>query len=201
MGVRRAWMQEQEEIIYTVVVNAEEQYSIWPTFKSVPAGWYEVGFKGSKAGCLAHIKEVWKDMRPLSLRKKMEQRKATWEKDKAAILAPRAQEPFKSPTVSFLSSGWHPLSCKSIYSSGKVLKEALDKNHIHVEFTNTMGGTCLSFPIDPQCSSYSDANFASSKGEIYLEGNLILDFIKVRCLAKIDLCLLEGVGTLQLMDG
>jgi MbtH protein len=53
---------------YTVVVNHEEQYSIWPTFKAVPAGWREVGKKGLKAECLAHIEEVWTDMTPASLR-------------------------------------------------------------------------------------------------------------------------------------
>ena len=54
---------------YTVVINHEEQYSIWPTFKTVPNGWNEVGMKGTKAECLAHIKEVWTDMTPASLRK------------------------------------------------------------------------------------------------------------------------------------
>jgi MbtH protein len=53
---------------YTVVVNHEEQYSIWATFKPVPAGWREAGKKGSKAECLAHIEEVWTDMTPASVR-------------------------------------------------------------------------------------------------------------------------------------
>lgn len=53
---------------YRVVVNHEEQYSIWPTWKEVPAGWKDTGKQGSKADCLAYIKEVWTDMRPLSLR-------------------------------------------------------------------------------------------------------------------------------------
>lgn len=56
---------------YTVVVNHEEQYSIWPTFKAVPNGWREVGKKGLKPECLAYIKEVWTDMTPLSLRKSL----------------------------------------------------------------------------------------------------------------------------------
>ena len=63
-------MDNIEEITYTVVVNGEEQYSIWPSFKQVPEGWKEVGVKGKKEECLAHIKRVWTDMRPLSLRKK-----------------------------------------------------------------------------------------------------------------------------------
>jgi MbtH protein len=56
---------------YCVVVNHEEQYSIWLAGRQVPAGWREVGVTGSKAACLAHIKAVWVDMRPLSLRQAM----------------------------------------------------------------------------------------------------------------------------------
>ncbi|MFI1767728.1 MbtH family protein [Streptomyces sp. NPDC020800] len=59
---------------YTVVVNDEEQYSIWPAGREVPAGWRESGVRGSKDECLAHIEEVWTDMRPLSLRQRMESR-------------------------------------------------------------------------------------------------------------------------------
>lgn len=66
-----AW-DEEDNTIYTVVVNHEEQYSIWPEYKKVPGGWRVVGKTGPKAECLAHIKEIWTDMRPLSLRKKMD---------------------------------------------------------------------------------------------------------------------------------
>jgi MbtH protein len=63
---------QDDSMIYNVVVNHEEQYSIWPSYKQPPAGWTVVGQPGQKAECLAYIKEVWTDMRPLSLRKKME---------------------------------------------------------------------------------------------------------------------------------
>jgi len=56
-----------------VVLNHEEQYSIWPADKENALGWNDAGKSGTKAECLAHIKEVWTDMRPLSLRKKMEE--------------------------------------------------------------------------------------------------------------------------------
>lgn len=65
---------EQDLTIYRVVVNHEEQYSIWPVDRENPLGWREVGTRGSKAECLAYIEEVWTDMRPLSLRKQMEAR-------------------------------------------------------------------------------------------------------------------------------
>ena len=53
---------------YRVVVNHEEQYSIWPFERALPAGWRDAGKTGSRAECLAFIDEVWTDMRPLSLR-------------------------------------------------------------------------------------------------------------------------------------
>ncbi len=53
---------------FIVVVNHEEQYSIWPDYKAVPDGWHTVGQQGDKAACLAWIEQHWTDMRPLSLR-------------------------------------------------------------------------------------------------------------------------------------
>ena len=66
-----AW-DEEDTTTYSVVVNHEEQYSIWPEYKEIPKGWRADGKKGLKAECLDYIKEVWTDMRPLSLRKQME---------------------------------------------------------------------------------------------------------------------------------
>ncbi|MBE7527119.1 MAG: MbtH family NRPS accessory protein [Burkholderiales bacterium] len=62
---------EEDTTIYHVVINHEEQYSIWPEYKEIPRGWHSVGKSGKKDDCLAYIEEVWTDMRPLSLRKQM----------------------------------------------------------------------------------------------------------------------------------
>jgi MbtH protein len=64
-------MSSEPDLVYTVVVNDEEQYSIWPADKDVPAGWRTVGKTGPKSECLDYIKEVWTDMRPKSLRDRM----------------------------------------------------------------------------------------------------------------------------------
>jgi MbtH protein len=58
---------------YRVVVNDEEQYSIWPLHKHNAPGWNDVGVSGTKERCLEHIREVWQDLRPRSLREAMEQ--------------------------------------------------------------------------------------------------------------------------------
>ena len=59
---------------YKVVVNEEQQYSIWPADRETPVGWRDAGKSGNKAECLAYIKQVWIDMRPLSLRKSADEK-------------------------------------------------------------------------------------------------------------------------------
>jgi MbtH protein len=63
----------QDTKIYKVVINAEEQYSIWPADRPNAAGWRDAGKSGPKEECLAFIKDVWTDMRPRSLREKMDE--------------------------------------------------------------------------------------------------------------------------------
>ena len=63
---------KEDNIIYKVVLNHEEQYSIWPADRENPPGWLDAGKSGTKQECLDYIGEVWTDMRPLSLRQKMQ---------------------------------------------------------------------------------------------------------------------------------
>lgn len=65
--------EEQDDITYRVVVNHEQQYSLWAAGRELPSGWRDAGKTGTKAECLAHIEQVWTDMRPLSLRRQMDQ--------------------------------------------------------------------------------------------------------------------------------
>ena len=64
-------MLDDDKAICKVVVNDEEQYSIWFVDRANPPGWRDAGKEGTKEECLAYIVEVWTDMRPLSLRKAM----------------------------------------------------------------------------------------------------------------------------------
>lgn len=63
---------QSDESLYKVVVNHEEQYSIWPVDKENPLGWHDCEKSGTKSDCLEYIDQVWTDMRPLSLRKAMD---------------------------------------------------------------------------------------------------------------------------------
>jgi MbtH protein len=75
-------MEETEDkLTYKVVGNHEEQYSIWPANRANARGWRDAGKTGDKSECLAYIKSVWADMRPVSLRKKMAEASA---QDRAA---------------------------------------------------------------------------------------------------------------------
>ena len=67
---------EDDNQRYKVVVNIEEQYSYWPIYKKeIPYGWRDTGVVGTKAECAAYVQEVWTDMRPLSLKRQMEETK------------------------------------------------------------------------------------------------------------------------------
>lgn len=63
--------EQDDSTIYKVVVNHEQQYSIYPAERANPLGWNDAGKTGLKSECLAYIKEAWTDMRPLSLRLRM----------------------------------------------------------------------------------------------------------------------------------
>lgn len=71
-GSARGIASDEDQTTYQVVANDEEQYSIWPRGREAPVGWQAVGFEGSKEKCLAYIQEVWTDMRPLSLRTRLQ---------------------------------------------------------------------------------------------------------------------------------
>ena len=65
------WWDEEDDRRYKVVINHEEQYSIWYADRQPPSGWKDAGFEGSKKKCFDYMEEVWTGMRPLSLRMKM----------------------------------------------------------------------------------------------------------------------------------
>ncbi|MFN2188333.1 MAG: MbtH family protein [Candidatus Promineifilaceae bacterium] len=68
---------ENDDTIYAVVVNHEEQYSIWPIDRDLPVGWQRVDVSGTKSECLDYIEEVWTDIRPLSLRQRLSRHSTT----------------------------------------------------------------------------------------------------------------------------
>jgi uncharacterized protein YbdZ (MbtH family) len=188
----------EDNTIYKVVINHEEQYSIWPDYRENPLGWKDVGKSGPKEECLAYIKEVWTDMRPLSLRKHMEeaaQRRALEPPPPPANGA--AAQPKGDDLVKRLSEGDHPVEASlRPQKTAKALKERIDMGYVHIKFTDTRGGTELGVRLDPNCVDLSQADFENQHGSVRLEGGLTLNYVKVRCIADINLQTLTGKGHL-----
>jgi uncharacterized protein YbdZ (MbtH family) len=188
----------EDTAIYRVVVNHEEQYSIWLEYKEIPLGWKDVGMVGPKAGCLAFIKEVWTDMRPLSLRKKMEEMAKN---PPPPPPPPDPNRPREKSLVDKLCEGDHPVEAGlRSEKTVKVFKEAIDRNYVHIKFTKTRGGTELGVSLDREACDFSRADFDQGSGTTHVEGNLTLDYVKVRCIADIDLATLEGTGRLEKVE-
>lgn len=189
--------EDEDKTIYKVVVNHEEQYSIWPEYKENPLGWNDAGKVGSKAECLAYIKEVWTDMRPLSLRNKMEE----MARNPPPPPPPPSPAPNGESLVDLLCVGDHPLMVSlRPEPSVKGFKEALDSGYVRIKFTNTRGGTELGVRVDKDASDLVEANFDDGTGQVRVVGNLSLDYTKVRCIANIDLQSLDGVGHLEKVE-
>ena len=183
----------EDTTIYKVVMNHEEQYSIWPADRENALGWSDVGKSGPKAECLAYIKEVWTDMRPLSLRKKMEEMAKN----------PPPPPPPAAPTneidlVTRLCDGDHPVEVGlRPERTATAFKGAIDRGYVHIKFTDTRGGTELGVRLDREASDFSHAEFESATGAVHVEGTLTLNYVKVRCIADVDLQTLSGKGHLE----
>jgi hypothetical protein len=164
----------------------------------MPLGWKGVGKVGLKAECLAYIKEVWTDMRPLSLRKKMEE----MAKNPPPLPPPPdPNRPREKSLVDRLCEGNHPVEAGlRPEKTTKLFKEAIDRNYVHIKFTKTRGGTELGVRLDRDACDFANADFADGSGTAHLEGNLTLDYVKVRCIADISLKTLEGTGRLEIVE-
>src|SRR4030095_1104141 len=182
----------EDTTVYKVVINHEEQYSIWPEYKENPLGWNDVGKVGPKAECLAYINEVWTDMRPLSLRKKME--------EMAKNPPPPPPDPDRQRErnlVDALCEGDHPIEAKlRPEKTVKLFEEAIARDYVHIKFTNTEGGSELGVRLDRDSCDFSKADFENGSGTVHIEGGLTLDYVRVKCVADLDLSNLEGPGHL-----
>jgi uncharacterized protein YbdZ (MbtH family) len=185
---------EPAEPRYVVVINHEEQYSIWPEARELPAGWSPTGVAGTQAECLAHIDVVWTDMRPLSLRKQM-----------AEASSRPAAEPFPlfdGPTlVERLSHGDHAVEVVGLGEDPRRhLRERIELGHVMVRFTETEGGTELGIRFDPKTLELGGFDLEAGTGKLALRGELTLDGTRVRVHADIDGASMAGRGRLEVLS-
>lgn len=188
----------EDTTVYTVVVNDEEQYSIWPEWREIPAGWKSAGVTGLKAECLSHIEKVWTDMRPLSLRKAMEE--AERNPKPRPEPAPDASDTEESLPVR-LSQGPQPveLSVRPERTMSALMHQ-LETGWLHVRFTGTRGGTELGVPLEAASLEQIKLKASQGEGKVQIAGKLRLDYVPVRCVADIDLATFAGTGLLEILD-
>ncbi len=177
-----------------VVVNHEEQYSIWPIDRELPLGWRDGGKSGTKAECLAYIEEVWTDMRPLSLRRAMEKAAAEPNTLEKGAAKPHVEDA-RDDLVSYLATGNHPVQATS--KSIEDFLKRIESGFVYLKFTDTRGGTELGVKLD---TAATDAGAAKTlKGNMHIVGNLTLNYRKVRLIADLAVDTLQGVGCLNLV--
>lgn len=103
-----------------------------------------------------------------------------------------------SELVKRLSEGDHPVEASlRPERTVQALKERIDLGYVFVKFTDTKGGTELGVRLDQEATDLSKADFDNQTGTVHLVGGLTLDYVKVRCIADIDLKTLTGKGHLE----
>lgn len=128
---------------FQVVLDIEEQFSIWPTSRRLPAHWKSVDVQGTLEDCLDYIERLWVDMRPLSLRKHM------------AEVRPREPEGAPSddgiypPVAEYLRNKRQKVSLREVCEGGcEDLKDAVSRGRLYVSLEHTLGGTDLTLTLE-----------------------------------------------------
>jgi hypothetical protein len=102
--------------------------------------------------------------------------------------------------VARLCKGKHPIKAGLLpEKTAEAFQKRIQDGYVHIEFTNTQGGTILGMELDKQASNQSNADFERQSGSVHLVGDLVLNYEKVRCLADINLATLQGEGYLEIV--
>ena len=193
---------EEDLTMYKVVVNHEEQYSVWPVDRENPLGWEDRGPSGPKTECQAYINEIWTDMRPLSLRKQMEEVARQQAENPLPPSPPPSSEPHETDDlVTRLATGDHPVEVGlRPEKSAEAFKASIDRGYVYVKFPETKGDLELGVRLDTQASDWSQADFSKATGSVHVEGALTLNYVKVRVVADFQLNTLTGIGHLVIQE-
>lgn len=185
----------EDTLLYDVVINREEEYSIWRAGKRMPAGWRAVGIRGHKQDCLSAIERIWQDMRPLSLRRFMAE--LPLHAANLSIPQPCDSTDGQPDLVDRLSQGEHPV--KLVLNGDhprEMFRNCLDLGYARVCFTQTHGQTTFSLTLDDtqtrtQMMPGSDQAYAHLVGHINIDGKACI------CVLDINLASFTGLGRLQ----
>jgi MbtH protein len=195
MEKKRMTTEDEDLSSYVVVVNDEEQYSIWRADRPIPAGWKDAGKRGAKAECLDHIARVWTDMRPASVRRAADTPLPVLPPPEPAAAKPSP----KNELVARLEVEQPITIVGRPESTPAELRAQLDRGRVFVLFERT--GTELG--IKPGASSLEQGRAAVERGEggpVLLSGELVLNYNRVRFSGTIDAKTLRGVGKLEFVE-
>ena len=191
---------------YRVLVNTEGQHAIVSYKKGIPAGWADVGVRGKKRACQEYVRYIWTDMRPMSLRKEMRDIQRRWknlEREHEQKLRDHKKKPNDSRDhlIPYLSEGLHQLEpVLNPEKSAKKLQEAVEQGYIQIKFTGTRGYTGLGINLDAEACSITEGDYRKGTGKVHLEGEAQLDFVRLRCIADVDISTLKGTGYIITQD-
>jgi hypothetical protein len=105
-----------------------------------------------------------------------------------------------SELVNKLAVGDHPVEVSlRPEKTAAVLKECINRQYVHIKFTDTKGGTELGVRLDPAATDLTKADLETGNGEAKFVGNLTLDYVKVRCVATVNLKTFTGHGRLEVL--
>jgi hypothetical protein len=110
------------------------------------------------------------------------------------------EENLMDELVQRLAEGDHPVVTRRA-ESAEELKQSIDRGYVLVTFTDTRGGTELGVRLDDALTDLNGADFEQATGSVHLAGNLKLNYVKVRCVAYVDLATLQGEGHLEILEG
>lgn len=103
--------------------------------------------------------------------------------------------------VQRLTQGEHPITVGGTLPTLEDFQERVEKmGYVFLKFTETRGGTDLGVRVDRQATNLSQANFEQRSGVAHVEGTLTLNYVRVRCIADVDLATLEGRGHLMVLE-
>ena len=174
----------QDTTTYKVVVNHENQHSLWPADRENAPGWNDAGMSGSKQDCLAYVDTHWTDLRPLSLQQAMAER------------AREAQE-----TVRPLTEQPHPITLPWSDLSALQLAQALERGFIAIAFPAAPSLPAIGIFLEPEHVNRSQADFSAATGVLHAEGTGTIYAVgKVRASIDLDIATMTGQALLTLTD-
>ncbi len=106
-----------------------------------------------------------------------------------------------SELVQKLAKGEHRVIIRAVADNPiEELQQSIERDYVHVKFTETRGGTELGFKLDSDVTDLGHADFEKGTGRVHLAGDLTLDYVKVRCVADVDIETMQGTGHLEILE-